>query len=72
MTTFGTWLFAGVGVAVGSAAPSLVSRGLSWLRTAVSRLADRMQPAERYNSLHLENWKVEVINQRENPDDPVI
>lgn len=72
MNTFVTWLFAGVGVALGSAVPSLFSNVLSWLRRVGTRLADWMQPAMRYNSLNLTNWKVEVINQRENPDDPVI
>jgi hypothetical protein len=31
-----------------------------------------MQPAERYNSLRLVNWAVEVTGKRGDPDDPVI
>ncbi len=72
MSTFVTWLFAGVGVALGSAMPSLVSRVLSWARTAGAWLGDLMQPTERYNSLNLANWEVEVMGQRENPGDPVV
>jgi hypothetical protein len=72
VNNFVTWLFAGVGVALGSAVPSLFSSMLSWLRRFEERLAERMQPAEHYNSLHLANWEVEVINARENPDDPVV
>jgi hypothetical protein len=72
LSTFGTWLFAGIGVAVGSVVPGLVARGLSWLRAAGARLSYRMQPAERYNSVHLANWEVAVVGQRENPGDPVV
>jgi len=72
MNTFVTWLFAGVGVALGSAAPTLVSSVLSWMRKVGSGLIDRMQPKERYNSLHLATWAVEVIGPREDPDDPVV
>jgi hypothetical protein len=45
---------------------------MSWLRTVGAWLADRVQPAEHYNSLNLVNWEVEVIEQRENPEDPVV
>jgi len=72
VNTFVTWLFAGVGVALGSAVPSLFSNVFSWLRQAGGRLAERMQPAEHYDSLNLANWEVEVINRREHPDDPVV
>lgn len=65
MSTFVTWLFAGIGVALGSAVPSLVSRVLSWTRRAGGWLVDLIQPAERYNSLNLANWEVEVMGQRE-------
>jgi len=72
VNTFVTWLFAGVGVAVGSAAPSFVSSALSWIRRVGARLVNRLQPTERYNSLHLTTWAVEVTGRRENPDDPVV
>lgn len=72
MNTFGTWLFAGLGVALGSAAPSFVSSALSWMRKVGARLVDWLEPKERYNSLHLRTWAVEVIGRRENPDDPVV
>jgi hypothetical protein len=72
VSTFVTWIFAGAGVALGSAAPSFVSSTLSWTRKAGARLVDRLQPTERYNSLHLATWAVEVIGPRENPDDPVV
>lgn len=72
MNTFVTWLFAGVGVALGSAVPSFVSSGLSWMRKVGAWLVDRVQPTERYNSLHLATWAVEVVGVRENPDDPVV
>lgn len=72
VNTFATWLFAGFGVAVGSAAPSFVSSALSWMRRGGTRLIDLLQPKERYNSLHLTTWAVEVMGQRENPDDPVV
>jgi hypothetical protein len=72
VNTFVTWLFAGAGVALGSAAPSFVSSALSWIRKVGARLVDRLEPAQRYNSLHLTTWAVEVIGQRENPDDPVV
>ncbi len=72
MSTFVTWLFAGIGVALGSAAPSFVSSALSWIRKVGARLVDRLQPTEHYNSLHLTTWAVEVIGRRENPDDPVV
>jgi hypothetical protein len=72
VSTFVTWIFAGAGVAVGSAAPSLVSSTLSWTRKAGARLINRLEPAERYNSLNLADWAVEVIGPRENPDDPVV
>lgn len=72
MNTFVTWLFAGFGVALGSAAPSFVSSALSWTRKVRARLVDRLEPTERYNSLHLTTWAVEVIGRRENPDDPVV
>ncbi len=72
MNTFVTWLFAGVGVALGSAVPSFVSSALSWMRNVGARLVERLEPKERYNSLHLATWAVEVIGRRENPDDPVV
>jgi hypothetical protein len=72
MSNFGTWLFAGVGVALGTAVPSIVSSVLTWLRTAWARLVERMQPSERYNSLNLATWAVEAVGKRENPDDPVV
>ncbi len=72
MNTFVTWFFAGVGVALGSAAPSFVSSALSWMRKVWARLVDRLEPTERYNSLHLTTWAVEVIGRRKNPDDPVV
>ena len=72
MNTFVTWLFAGVGVALGSAAPSFVSSALSWMRKIRARLVDRLQPTEHYNSLHLKTWAIEVVRPRENPDDPVV
>lgn len=72
MNTFGTWLFAGLGVAVGTALPSWVGSGWSWLGQAGARLVQRLQPAERYNSLGLATWAVEVAVKRENPDDPVV
>jgi len=42
------------------------------MRKVWTRLIDRFQPIERYNSLHFTTWAVEVIGQRENPDDPVV
>jgi hypothetical protein len=62
-------LFAGIGVAPGFAVPSFVSNALSWLRKAGSGLVERLQPAERYNSLDLATWAVEVAVKRENSDD---
>ena len=72
MHTFITWVFAGVGVALGSAVPSFVASALSWMRNVGARLVDRLQPKERYNSLHLTTWAVDVVGHRENPDDPVV
>jgi hypothetical protein len=72
VNNFGTWLFAGTGVALGSALPALIARGWRWLRMTTSALAARLQPSEHYNSLHLASWAVEVIGQREHPDDPVV
>ncbi len=72
MNTFATWLFAGTGVALGAALPTLVARAWGLVRTAWTRLVQRLQPAERYNSLHLTTWAVEVIGQRGDPDDPVV
>ncbi|HVB42017.1 MAG TPA: hypothetical protein VNF47_04840 [Streptosporangiaceae bacterium] len=72
MSTFGTWLFAGLGVAVGTALPSWVGSGWSRLGQAMTSLVQRLQPAERYNSLNLASWAVEVAVIRENPDDPVV
>jgi len=57
---------------LGAALPALVVRGWGLVRTAGARLVQRLQPAERYNSLHLANWAVEVIGQRDDPDDPVV
>jgi hypothetical protein len=72
MSTFTTWLFAGTGVALGAALPALVARGWGLVRTAGARLVQRLQPAERYDSLGLANWAVGVIGQRDDPDDPVV
>jgi hypothetical protein len=72
LNSFVTWLFAGIGVAVGSAVPTLVTTTLGWLRRAWAWLIDRMQPAEHYNSLRLTTWAVEVVGRRENPEDPVV
>jgi hypothetical protein len=72
VNTFVTWLFAGTGVALGAALPALVARAWGLVRTAGARLVQRLQPAERYNSLHLANWAVEVMGQRAGPDDPVV
>ncbi len=72
MNNFVTWLFAGVGVAVGTAMPTAFATVWGWLRRAGAWLVGRMQPAEHYNSLHIPSWKVEVVGQRENPDDPVV
>lgn len=52
--------------------PTIVSTVLSWLRSAWSWLAGLIQPAEHYNSLHQATWAVEVIGQRDKPDDPVV
>jgi hypothetical protein len=72
VNSFTTWLFAGLGVAVGSAMPTLITTVLGWLRRARAWLADRLQPAGHYNSLHLATWEVELVGKRENPDDPVV
>jgi hypothetical protein len=72
MNTFGTWLFAGIGVAVGTAVPTIVTSAVGWLRKASAWLVSVLEPAEHYNSLHLTTWLVEVVGQRENPDDPVV
>lgn len=72
MSNFTTWLFAGIGVAAGSAMPSFAATGWSWLRRTGAWLVDRIEPAERYNSLHLATWAVEVVRRREDPDDPVV
>jgi hypothetical protein len=42
------------------------------MRKVGARLVDWLEPKERYNSLHLRTWAVEVIGRRENPDDPVV
>jgi hypothetical protein len=73
VSNFGSWVFAGIGVAVGTAVPTIVTTVLGWLRQAWSWLTTRIEPAERYNSLlGLTSWSVEVVGKRENPDDPVI
>jgi hypothetical protein len=72
VSTFVTWLFAGTGVALGAALPALVARAWGLVKTAWARLVSRLQPTERYNSLHLVNWAVEVIGKREKPNDPVV
>jgi hypothetical protein len=72
VNTFVTWLFAGLGVAVGTAMPSVAATWWGWLRRAGAWMVDRMQPTEHYNSLQLATWKVEVVKRREDPDDPVV
>lgn len=61
MNSFITWLFAGIGVALGAAVPTLFSNVLSGLRRIGASLVDRLQPAERYNDLHIPSWAVEVV-----------
>jgi hypothetical protein len=72
VNTFGTWLFAGLGVAVGTALPAWVGSAWSRLGQAVTSLVQRLQPTERYNSLGLASWAVQVAVIRDKPDDPVV
>lgn len=72
VNTFVTWIFAGVGVALGAAVPTLFSNVLTWIRRLGASIFERLQPAERYNDLQIASWAVEVIGKRENPDDPVV
>jgi hypothetical protein len=52
--------------------PSVIGTWWRGLRRAGAWLANRVQPAEHYNSLHLATWRVEVVKTREDPDDPVV